>query len=84
MVVKGNKPFEAAEDVKILRNDWPYGIDPRIVHLVVWTKFELVDDPATGYLTDAARAEIDEYVNKTFAAVCGADNVSKPKKTWRG
>lgn len=60
------RPFEFDEDVKILRNDWPYGIDKRIVHLVVWTKFALEEDPETGDLTDAARAEIDAYVRKTF------------------
>ncbi|KAK3356142.1 hypothetical protein B0H65DRAFT_69203 [Neurospora tetraspora] len=54
------------EDVKVLWNDWPYGIDERIVHLVVWTKFELEDDPATGDLTEKARGEIDDYVKRTF------------------
>ncbi|KAK3395874.1 hypothetical protein B0T20DRAFT_487423 [Sordaria brevicollis] len=57
---------EERGDVKILWNDWPYGIDERIVHLVVWTRFELEDDPATGDLTDEARKEIDEYVKRTF------------------
>lgn len=61
------RPFEFDDDVRVLRNDWPYGIDKRIVHLVVWTKFALEEDPATGDLTDAARAEIDSYVRKTFS-----------------
>ncbi|KAF4975301.1 hypothetical protein FZEAL_7899 [Fusarium zealandicum] len=59
-------PFEFEDDYKILYNDAPYGIDPRIVHLVVWTKFELVEDPTTGFLTDRARKEIDDFVSKTF------------------
>ncbi|KAL2018695.1 hypothetical protein VTK56DRAFT_469 [Thermocarpiscus australiensis] len=63
------RPFEFDEDIKILRNDWPYGIDRRIVHLVVWTKFPLEEDPATGDLTDQARAEIDAYVRKTFSKI---------------
>lgn len=29
------------EDVKIIYNDWPYGIERSIVHLCVWTKFPL-------------------------------------------
>ena len=29
------------EDIKIIYNDWPYGIDKSIVHLCVWTKFPL-------------------------------------------
>ncbi|KAL2124596.1 hypothetical protein VTJ04DRAFT_961 [Mycothermus thermophilus] len=69
VVARGSRPFECEDDVKVLRNDWPYGIDKRIVHLVVWTKFPLEEDPATGDLTDATRAAIDAYVRKTFAKV---------------
>lgn len=65
---RGN-PFEYNEDIRILWNDWPYGIDSRIIHLVVWTKFELEEDPATGDLTDEARASIDRYVRDKFAEV---------------
>ncbi|KAK3940087.1 hypothetical protein QBC46DRAFT_459253 [Diplogelasinospora grovesii] len=70
------RPFECEDDdIKILQNDWPYGIDERIVHLVVWTKFELADDPATGDLTDQARAEIDAYVQRKFAHKMDKDHV---------
>ncbi|KAI1401059.1 hypothetical protein F4819DRAFT_508780 [Hypoxylon fuscum] len=62
------RPFEFDDDVKILWNDWPYGIDERIVHLVVWTKFDLEEDPVTTDLTDEARTEIDNYVQKTFGS----------------
>ncbi|KAJ5307750.1 hypothetical protein N7476_008406 [Penicillium atrosanguineum] len=62
-------PFEFDEDVCILYNDWPYGIDTDIVHLVVWTKFELTDDPATGELTREARDMIEQYVQRTFRSV---------------
>lgn len=61
------KPFEFDDDIRILRNDWPYGIDNRIVHLVVWTKFALEEDAATGDLTDDARAQIDAYVRSAFS-----------------
>ncbi|KAL9122658.1 MAG: hypothetical protein Q9187_000780 [Circinaria calcarea] len=67
---KGPTPFSdpdwSIEDVKILYNDWPYGIDEKIVHLVVWTKFDLEDDPITDDLTAKARREIDDYVEATF------------------
>ncbi len=63
------RPFEHDDDIKVLRNDWPYGIDKRIVHLVVWTKFVLEVDPATGDLTETARAEIDAFVRRTFSKV---------------
>lgn len=69
------KPFEKDTDIKILWNDWPYGIDPKIVHLVVWTKFELKDDLETGDLTDEARSEIDAFVEETFRKKVGKENV---------
>ncbi|KAE8350224.1 hypothetical protein BDV28DRAFT_159810 [Aspergillus coremiiformis] len=62
------RPFEFDEDIRILYNDWPYGIETDIVHLVVWTKFELEDNPATDDLTPRARQEIDNYMKKTFCA----------------
>lgn len=69
-------PFEQDEDVKILYNDWPYGIDGRIVHLVVWTKFLFEEDPATGDLTDATRAAIDGYVSNVFRSRIPSSQVS--------
>jgi len=68
-------PFECSGDIKILYNDWPYGVDPRIVHLLVWTKFPLREDPETGDLTAEERVAIDEYVNKTFRTKVPADQV---------
>jgi len=72
-----NGPFECQDDIKILWNDWPYGLDKKIVHLVVWTKFDLEEDPTTGDLTPKARAEIDEFVVKTFGSRVPSDHVSK-------
>ena len=63
-------------DIKILYNDWPYAIDENIVHLVVWTKFDLEEDPITGELTPDARREIDQYVDRTFRARVAGDNVN--------
>jgi hypothetical protein len=71
-----SKPFQSERDIKILWNDWPYGIDQKIVHLVVWTKFELLDDPETDDLTVEARREIDEFVDETFGKRVGRENVS--------
>lgn len=70
VVPQGSKPFECQEDFKILMNDWPYGLDKRIVHLVVWTKFDLPDDRET-------EAEIEAFVNKTFSP-----GVSQDKCIW--
>ncbi|MCJ1311046.1 hypothetical protein MMC25_004716 [Agyrium rufum] len=60
-------PFEDPSDYKILYNDWPYGIDKKIVHLVIWTKFDLEEDPATGDLTLKTRKSVEEFVGKIFA-----------------
>ncbi|KAK7425634.1 hypothetical protein QQZ08_007850 [Neonectria magnoliae] len=76
------RPFEFDDDFKILINDWPYGIDPRIVHLVVWTKFDLQEDPDTGDLTDHARKEIDEFVTRTFRSHVPDDHIIW-FKNWR-
>ncbi|KAL8983887.1 MAG: hypothetical protein Q9205_002004 [Flavoplaca limonia] len=78
---KDPAPFRdpATADIKTLYNDWPYGIDERIVHLVVWTKFDLPDDPDTKVLTKEMRGEIDEYVDKTFCQAVPKENVSRPK-----
>lgn len=69
-------------DVKILFNDWPYGIDEDIVHLVVWTKFELAENPETGDLSDEARAQIDDFVGQTFRSKMPAENVAW-FKNWK-
>ncbi|KAJ5808158.1 hypothetical protein N7474_009427 [Penicillium riverlandense] len=73
LVPKG-RPFELdgnnamTKDICILYNDWPYGVETDIIHLVVWTKFELEDDPATDDLTASARAAIEAYVQRTFCS----------------
>lgn len=65
--------FTNQNDFKILYNDWPYGIDSDITHLVVWTKFLLDDDPETGFLTDIHHKLIEEFVQKTFCGEAGID-----------
>ena len=66
VVPEGNVPFACEGDFKVLCNDWPYGMDRRITHLVVWTKFLLEEDRATGDLTEKARGQIEDYVRRTF------------------
>ena len=68
-IVARGRPFECDDDIKVLWNDWPYAVDTRIVHLVVWVKFELDEDPATGLVTEATSAAISRYVRKTFSQV---------------
>ncbi|KAL5459755.1 hypothetical protein PMIN07_005679 [Paraphaeosphaeria minitans] len=76
------RPFEYDEDVKILYNDWPYGIDDKTVHLVIWTKFELEDDPATGLSTPESHRQMDSYVQKTFGGRLKPENFAW-FKNWK-
>lgn len=75
------KGWGKEDDIKILQNDWPYGIDPQIVHLVIWTKFPLHESPPAATattndnLTPAMRARIDAFVEKTFVKKMGRENV---------
>jgi hypothetical protein len=68
-------PFTHPSDLKILFNDWPYGLDERIVHLVVWTKFPLAEDDTTGDLTAEARRQVQKYVDQTFGSHMNSDRV---------
>jgi hypothetical protein len=69
-------PFTDPRDIRILYNDWPYGLAKGIVHLVVWTKFTLPEDPLTGDLTKDMRATIARFVDAMFTAEVGRENVS--------
>ncbi|KAF2773472.1 hypothetical protein EJ03DRAFT_305828 [Teratosphaeria nubilosa] len=74
---KGTEPFECEGDHRVLLNDWPYGLDPRIAHLVVWTKHALPADPgsAIGDMLPATRAAIQEFVDERFVEECGREKV---------
>lgn len=73
---------DLVDDYKILYNDWPYGLEQKIVHLVIWTKFDLEDDPVTDDLTLKARQEIDEFVETMFHPRVPRDRVIW-FKNWR-
>ncbi|CAI7566395.1 hypothetical protein N7533_008103 [Penicillium manginii] len=60
------RPFADPEDYKILRNDWPYGLDPGISHLVVWLRTPIPVQGEEGHLTDESRALIEDFVQRTF------------------
>ncbi|KAF3906179.1 hypothetical protein ABW20_dc0100898 [Dactylellina cionopaga] len=71
LAARSQVPFEDEEDTKILFNDWPYGMEPGIVHIVVWTKAEIPIDPLSGDVTDESRRIIIDYVNKIFIRELG-------------
>ena len=63
-------------------NDWPYGLDTRIKHIVVWVKFDLEEDPKTDDLTTDCRQRIEDYVAKNFMSKVPKENVTW-FKNWK-
>ncbi|RMJ29059.1 hypothetical protein PHISP_00002 [Aspergillus sp. HF37] len=61
-------PFADPEDYRILRNDWPYGMDPGISHLVIWLRTPVAATEDEGRMTDDSRELIQKFVDKTFVA----------------
>lgn len=73
--VANGAPFQCPQDWQILCNDWPYGFEPGIVHLLVWTKFSIPEHPITGDVTPEGRKMVDDFVAKAFGQVIGDENV---------
>ena len=58
--------FADEADYKILLNDWPYGCDGGIYHLVVWMKTKLPVNPKDGSLVEESRQIIEKFVDRVF------------------
>ena len=59
-------PFVNARDYKILLNDWPYGCEKGIWHLLVWMKTRLPVSPEDGRLTEEGRDLVEDFVERAF------------------
>ena len=59
-------PFADERDLKIMPNDWPYGMAPGIRHIVVWLKPRLDAEPTKGDLTPKSRQQVEEFLQKKF------------------
>jgi Protein of unknown function (DUF3605) len=74
-----DEPLTNPQDYLVLKNDWPYGLEPGIFHIVVWTKHRLpVDWDDDGRLTPEGHKLVDDFVNQEFAtklSVQGQDKV---------
>ncbi|KAL8928760.1 MAG: hypothetical protein Q9208_001538 [Pyrenodesmia sp. 3 TL-2023] len=74
--VANETPFADERDYKILVNDWPYGLEEGITHLVVWLKNRLQVEGEEGDLTEGAKALVEAFVEKRFREkVQGEDRV---------
>lgn len=59
-------PFKSSNDYKIMPNDWPYGLDEGISHLIVWLKNRLEIQPPHGDMTQSARKQVEAFVEEKF------------------
>lgn len=59
-------------DVKILLNDFPYGVESNITHFVVWLRAKIPEE-ANGILSADVRARISEFVKLTFQDYFGLE-----------
>lgn len=64
--VENPVPFADARDYKILINDWPYGYEPGIKHIIVWLKTRLETEPRRGDMTPKSRQQVEDFIQKTF------------------
>ncbi|KAK3368211.1 hypothetical protein B0H63DRAFT_528586 [Podospora didyma] len=64
-------PFEDPSDFRVLKNDWPYGFTPGIVHIVVWTRTVIPTDSEKGDMTPESRKTVDDFVKRYFVERLG-------------
>ncbi|KJZ77038.1 hypothetical protein HIM_03359 [Hirsutella minnesotensis 3608] len=64
-------PFEKPADYAVLINDWPYGLEPGIVHIVVWSRTLIPTDSESGDLTPESRALVQDFVKRYFVDALG-------------
>ena len=59
-------PFDDPSDYRVLLNDWPYGFQPGITHIVVWSRTPIATDPETGDMTAESRKIVGDFVKRFF------------------
>lgn len=62
------RPFCNPHDVCITLNDFPYSIEGKTLHFLVWVKFPMNPDPESeiGDIDDSMKQIIEKYVDLTF------------------
>lgn len=64
-------PFADPADYRVLLNDWPYGMEPGITHIVVWTRTPIAVDDDRGDLLPTSRAQVEDFVRRYFVEALG-------------
>ncbi|KAK2593774.1 hypothetical protein QQS21_008535 [Conoideocrella luteorostrata] len=73
-------PFEKPSDYRVLLNDWPYGLEPNITHIVVWTRTVIPTDSDQGDMTPESRRLVRDFVRRYFVHTLGEGG--EEKVTW--
>lgn len=66
-------PFEDSRDYAILLNDWPYGFEPGIKHILVWSRTPIAVDATRGDVTAESKRIIEEFVERQFVHTLAGD-----------
>ena len=86
--IQNPTPFADSRDYKILINDWPYGLEEGIVHVVVWLKNRLAVDTTNdkGDLEWRSRILVESFVKKMFVEKLGEGAEDKVMwfRNWTG
>lgn len=61
-------PFEDRRDYAILINDWPYGFEAGIKHILVWSRTPIPVDDDRGDVTPESKRLIEEFVERQFVS----------------
>lgn len=61
-------PFEDRRDYAILLNDWPYGFESDIKHILVWTRTPIAVDDDRGDVTPESKRIIEDFVERQFVS----------------
>jgi hypothetical protein len=59
-------PFADRRDYAILLNDWPYGFESGIKHILVWSRTPIAVDDVRGDVTAESKRIIEEFVERQF------------------
>lgn len=76
-----NKIFTNGDDLKILRNNFPYYFEPTVKHYCIWSKIPIPSDVNNelGDMSPTTKKIIESYVVKTFVQGFG---ISRNDLVW--
>jgi hypothetical protein len=72
-----NTPFADPSDYRVLLNDWPYGLEPSITHMVVWSRTIIPVDSDNGDMTPESRKLVEDFVQRCFVDTLGPGGQDK-------